>query len=192
MFKGDPVVIRTKLRFWEGPNGLTRYYYDRWDHYCENGELESYWEKFHVDPKDFKLGIKIFFDGDGLLHINNCHDPELRIFLEEKMKGWYMWACHQYDKDNIETINVWDVIEPYTTEFKPDMYRVEFNGKMFVFDIDYRAFVNWSKVIEINSRTKSFTPYSGFPRLDDIIADILGDSMSDYRYLPATYDDIDN
>ena len=72
------------------------------------------------------------------------------------------------------------------------MYRVEFNGKMFVFDIDYRAFVNWSKVIEINSRTKSFTPYSDFPRLDDIIADILEDSMSNYRYLPATYDDIDN
>lgn len=93
MLRGFPEIIRTKLKKWDGPNGLVRYYYNDWTRYFEPYELMRYRDEFEVDPTDSKVGIKVFFDSDGCLHVDNCHDPEMKAILKRKMYGWYKNAC---------------------------------------------------------------------------------------------------
>lgn len=175
VFKGNPAIIRSQLKMWEG-NGYRRYYYDRWDHYFESGELYEYQKKYNVDPQDSKLGIKVFFDGEGCLHINNCHDPEMKLIIEEKMKGWYRWACKQNDYQHSGDYKILDLIEPYTTEFKPGMYRVDYKGKIFIFDRDYHAHLEWSGYIGVNYNTGSYLVQTEFPKFDIILKEILKDN----------------
>ena len=172
MFKGNPSIIRTQLRIWDGPNGIQRYYYDNWTHYFRPDELNDYWSKYNVDPRDFKLGIRVYFDGDGTLHISNCHDPDMRMFLEEKMKGWYRWAVNR-NNDNHKAPCILDLIQPYTEEFKPGMYRTTYNGMTFIFDMEYRDQLEFAVFPIFDYREGHYYSDTGFSRLDAIVNEIL-------------------
>lgn len=52
--------------------------------------------RFGIDPADRESGIKVYFDGDGYLRIDNCRDPDLKVFLKNRMAGWYRWARDEY------------------------------------------------------------------------------------------------
>lgn len=156
MFKGNPAIIRTQLRIWDGPDGIQRYYYDNWTHYFQPDELNDYWAKYKVDPRDFKLGIKVYFDADGTLHISNCHDPDMKMFLEEKMKGWYQWAENRCMPNHSGEFRILDLIMPYTEEFKPGMYRTSYYDRIFVFDRDYMAHLKWTGYATLDYRTGQY------------------------------------
>lgn len=173
MLKGKEEVIRTRLSVWEGHNGLKRYYYNDWTRYCKNGELESYELKYHVNPTDSKVGIKVFFDGDGVLHINNCHDPDLKAFLEYKMEGWYRWVENKFNETFMVSVKVIDLIRAYVTEFKPGMFRVDYNGKFFIFDSEYMAHLKWTVYAAYDRRNGNCNVDTGYPKLDAIVRDIM-------------------
>ena len=174
-FKGNPAIIRGQLKMWEG-NGYRRYYYNNWYRFFEPEELYEYQKKYNVSAEDPKLGIKVFFDDEGTLHINNCHDTEMKIVIEERMKGWYRWACRQNDMRHSGDYKILDLIEPYTTEFKPGMYRVDYKEKFFIFDRDYHAHLEWAGYVRVNYNTGTYSVDTEFPKLNDILKEIMKDN----------------
>lgn len=178
MFQGEPEIIRTKLQMWES-NGLRRYYYNRWDHYFQNGELFEYQKRYGIDPLDREVGIKVFFDDKGVLHINNCHDPDMKVFLEEKMKGWYRWACNQYDMQHSGGYKIMDLIEPYITTIRPGFYQVRYKDMFFNFDDSLLTHLKWAGYVEFNYRNGTYYVETEYPDFDRLIMAIVEDKKKD-------------
>lgn len=171
---------------WEGQNGLRRFYYNNWDRYCENSQLEDYKQRYLIDPLDRDVGIKVFFDDEGYLHINNCHDPELKTFLERKIIGWYKWTAEKFSEAHSFNIKVIDVVRPYLTEFKPGMFRVDYDGKTFIFDSNYKAHLDWTVFATYNYGTEKYSVDTGFPKLDEIVLDMLKNNGDPSEYDRST------
>lgn len=174
MFKGEPEIIRLQLPKWEG-NGLTRYYYNRWDHYFKNEELFEYKSTYGVDPLDRNVGIKVFFDDEGYLHINNCHDPDLKMFLEKKMEGWYWWASRQHEMKHSGGFKILDVIEPYTKVLKPGFYQVRYKNLFFNFDDLYRSHLEWAGYIDVDYNNGTYDVNTEYPDFNLVLWAIMED-----------------
>lgn len=172
--RGEIEVIRTKLSAWEG-NGMVRFYYDNWDHYLTYEQLCDYEQEYRVDPKDFKLGIKVFFDGNGELHIQNCHDPDLKAFLEKKMNGWYHWAYDQFMKQFISDIRIDALIRPYVTEIKPGFYQIRYKDMFLNLDDLQYSHLMCFGTIQYDSRDKRYIIKTEYPRFDKILKELIAD-----------------
>lgn len=171
--KGIPEIIERQIKPWEGPDGRRRYYFNDWDRFFVNGELDRYRIESGIDPTDRIDGIKVFFDEDGRLHINNCFDANLGIVLEHRMEGWYRKAVVDHDCHHSGDCKVLDLISPYCEEFKKGMYRVEHEGKVFIFDQDYMDRLQDCEYVLMDYNNGTYSVCTGFPRLDIILKDIM-------------------
>ena len=187
MLRAHPNVIEALLRQWEGPDGLKRWYYNKWDRYLSSTQITDYWERFGVNPVDRDSGIQMFFDDEGYLHIKNCQDPELEAYLEKKMAGWYQWAKDTYRaKFGFPSMNVIELIEPYTKTLKPRFYQTRYNGKVFNFDEGIRFWFS-QKYLPFNRDRCCYTVSTGYPRLDEILKEIINSDASSFPAVISTW-----
>ena len=56
------------------------------------------------------------------------------------------------------------------------MYRVDYKNKVFIFDRDYHAHLEWTGYVSVNYNTGYYRIESGFPKLDEILREILKDN----------------
>jgi len=176
MFRGYPEIIAAKLNMWQR-GSLIRYYYDGWNRYLSDSQVQEYRSRFGIDPADRDEGIKVYFDQDGFLHIGNCHDPELEIYLEWKMEGWYHYAEKYYSLCHYSDGKILDFIRPYTKELKPGSYRTEYAGTVFDFDEDYMAFLKKFGYLVFDYNTGRYRICTGSSQLDKILSGIIEDTQ---------------
>ena len=173
MFRGHPNVIGSFLRIWEGANGLTRWYYNKWECFLSDGQIRDYRSEFGTDLTDPDSGIRVFFDDRGYLHIDNCRDPDLKTFLEYRMMNWYQWAKEEYRvKQGYPPMNVLELIEPYTRELKPGFHQTRFEDMVFNFDEETR-FMMSERYLPFDHSWPGYIVNTGFPRLDSILKAII-------------------
>lgn len=180
MFRAHPNVIGALLRQWEGPEGMKRWYYNKWDRYLSTEQIMDYRARFGVDPADWESGIHIYFDESGYLHIANCRDPELESFLQSKMYGWYQWARKTYrEKFGYPSMNVLELIEPYTRTIKPGFYQTRYNGEVFNFD-EETWFMLSERYLPFDHERPGYWVNTGHPRLDGILRKIINSDDSTF------------
>lgn len=173
MMRAHPNVIGSVLRSWEGPNGLKRWYYNKWDRYLSPVQIMDYRARFGVDPADEESGIRVFFDDKGYLHIDNCRDPVLESFLEDRMIGWYRWARDEYRmRQGLPQMNILETIDPYTKELKPGFYQTRYEDTVFNFDEEAK-FAFSEMYLPYDPHSDRFHVNTGFPRLDEILSRII-------------------
>lgn len=172
MFKGYPEIIRTKLKKWERGD-LVRYYFNDWPRYLSYSQTEEYREKYSIDPEDREVGIKVYFDDEGYLHIDNCHDPDLKVYLEEKMKQWYRSAEDRFAFNHSGDLKIMDLIGPYITKIGPGSYQVKHGGSVFSFDESYMDYLKHSGYLPVDHQSGNYSVHTGKPELDKILADII-------------------
>lgn len=163
---------------------MVRWYYDKWGRFLSSEQVMDYRVRFGVDPADRESGIRVYFDGDGYLRIDNCRDPELKMFLENRIAGWYNWARDEYRmKQGYPAMNVLELINPYTRVLKPGFYQTRYEGSVFNFDEETR-FMFSEMYLPFNHHSGRWYVNTGFPRLDDI----LGAIVRDVDRAPSIYD----
>ena len=169
----DPDVIMATLPEWER-DGEIRYYHNTWGRWLSAGQASEYRDRYGVDVWDNKAGIKIYFDVYGILHIDRCRDPELKIFLEKRMTRWYWWTYKQYMSGFTTKMNVGGLIRPYTTTIKPGFYQIRYKGLTVNFDERQMDRIG-EKRIEYNRKSRRYTIDTKYPRLDRILKAITDD-----------------
>ena len=174
MLRGETEVIALQLRRWKG-DGFSRYYYNKWLRYLSDEIIQSYKDRFGIDPRDSENGIKMFFDDNGCLHIENCQDKELEIYLEKKMTGWYRWATKQYEMRHSGGYKIIDLIEPYTKILKPGYYQVRYNDLFFNFDESYRKHIKQIGYVDVDYNNGTYYVRTEHPDLDRILMAIMRD-----------------
>ncbi len=178
MLRAHPNVIGAFLRSWEGPNGLTRWYYNKWERYLSPSQITEYRARYGVDPTDEDAGIRFFFDDKGYLHIDNCRCPDLRPFLEDRMSGWYRWAREEYRrKQGYPAMNVLEMIEPHTKVLKDGFYQTRYEDTVFNFDEEIRFMLS-ETYLPFDHSIPGYFVCTGFPRLDEIVRNLLDDQES--------------
>ncbi|MBR3477256.1 MAG: hypothetical protein IKH39_08940 [Candidatus Methanomethylophilaceae archaeon] len=179
MSRGQTEVIRTKLRLWER-NGLKRYYFNDWDRFFDCSIWYDYQKEYGVDPFDKELGIRVFFDKDGFLFIDNCHDPGMKMVLEDRMKDWYHRAEESYNGSNSMYVRIIDLISPFMKELKPGFYQVGYKGCFFNLDEDMMCHYRWAGYVTYRFRTKEYVVETGNPRFDEILVAIAIDERAGF------------
>ena len=136
--KGDVIVISSCLKPWERP-GIVRYY-------CgsrvsiSDYERAEYEGMYGVDPADRRLGVKIYFDDKGELHIDNCASDELRGTLEARVRSWYDHQCELFRSRFLKHIHIYDHVEHFTVRLPDGRFRTEYKGLTYTCekcDMDY-------------------------------------------------------
>lgn len=150
---------------------MVRWYYDGWGRFLSTEQILDYRMRFGVDPADRESGIKVYFDGDGYLRIDNCRDPDLKVFLENRMAGWYRWARDEYRMKQ-GAMNVLELIDPYTRVLKPGFYQTRYENAVFNFDEETR-FMFSEMYLPFDHHSGRWYVNTGFPRLDGIVREIV-------------------
>lgn len=151
----NPLVISCSLKMWE-KYGNVRYYLNDWNRYLVDSECESYSSRTGKDPFDRKNGIKVYFDIECRLHIDNCEDEQFRQRIGLAVHSWYAQAedslRHRYSK----TIHIFDLIEPYLTQNTDGTWDLSYGGislKLYDYDI---PFIKRSYSVIYNELTRRY------------------------------------
>ena len=136
--KGDVIVISSCLKPWER-YGMVRYYCTSRVRFTEE-EREDYLQKTGTDPEDRSKGIKVYFDEEGELHIDNCHLPEYERTIESRVTAWYEHQCALFRSRFLKRIHIYDHLERYMSQTSEGTYKIEYRGVSYVCekcDINY-------------------------------------------------------
>lgn len=163
----DVDVLLFSLQEWER-EGMVRYYHNTWGKWLSAEQYQDYKEKYGTEIWDYRDGIKIYFDCDGILHIDNCRDPELKEFLERRMKRWYGWIYHQYLEQFMRPVDVKGLIEPYTTMIKPGFFQIRCGNRFANYDEKQMNIIR-KKKIKYDRCNHRYVIDTGFPRLDPVL-----------------------
>ena len=174
-FRAHSNVIGALLRSWEGPKGIMRWSYNNWECFLDSEQILDYRMRFGVDPTDGESGIRVYFDDWGYLHIDNCRDSDLKVFLENRMAGWYHWAREEYRRrQGYPAMNVLELIDPYTKVLKPGFYQARYRNLVFNFDEEMR-FMFSETYLPFDHHSCRWYVNTGFTGLDGILRAVITD-----------------
>ncbi len=140
--------------------------------------------RYGVDPTDEGAGIRVFFDDMGYLHIDNCRCPDLELFLEDRMSGWYRWAREEYRrKQGCPSMNDLEMIEPHTKVLKDGFYQTRYRDEVFNFNEEIR-FALSETYLPFDHSYPGYFVCTGFPRLDEILMNLINDDDSVFPAIP--------
>lgn len=180
MIRLHPNVVGSILRRWDGPDGLQRWYYNKWDHYLTSEQILDYRARYGIYPSDSDAGIRIFFDADGYLHVDNCRDADLQVYLESKMVGWCEWAKQTYrSKQGYPPMNVLELIEPYTVCIKDGFWQARYKDKVFNFDSEMRFDMEFS-YLPFDPSSCGYVLMMPYPTLNTMLKAILDDKSDTF------------
>lgn len=180
MIRLHPNAVGSVLRRWNGPGGLMRWYYDNWDRCLSREQILDYHARYGINPTDSDAGIRIFFDAEGYLHIDNCRDADLQTYLEYKMGGWCEWAKREYrSKQGYPPMNVLELLEPYTVCLKDGFWQARYKDKVFNFDSVMRYDMEFS-YLPFDSSAPGYFIQTPYPALNNMLKDIIDDTKDSF------------